>query len=245
MIGHSIVLVVGVKGGVGTTTLTAGLLYALQGSAAGVDLTLSNDLSTVMGQNALSIASVVRRIGQMPQAVNTALRRARPLLALDLEGKVYAERLSEFLRLLATRRPVVIDAGYAGAMAVPADPVLHLASHILLVAAPDVRAVVRAEQCVKAWQAFEAKIALIENKAGSKLLLARAFPIPKTEATSLSSLMKGPAGQAIRTLATEVLPGVTAAPPGTTSMVDSSSATSTPDAHTQQRGILRSIFKTG
>jgi hypothetical protein len=240
-VGYPLVIVVGSKGGVGTTTLAAGLLQAAceyktptGGSllAAGVDLTVTNGLAGRLGERAASIASLVRHRGLMPKQMDRLMRRKLPLLALDLEGIMYAERLKEMLRMLLTRRAVVVDAGCAFSTtgARPLAPYLSLASHVVLTLIPDVRAATRAERLLEKWQAHRAKIALVENMAEQRALVPEAIPIPKASSGSLGRLMKEPAGSAIRELAARLLPVQEVAP-------------SVEQAPREQRGIIRSFVE--
>jgi len=209
-LGFPLVLVVGSKGGVGTTTLAAGLVRAAadQGiPVAGVDLTTSNDLARVLGRPAVSVSSLLRHRGRMPSLVGKALRRKIVLLALDLEASLYAERLSELLRVLIARRPVVVDAGSAFATAGgrPLAPYLSLATHVVLAIVPDVRSVARAEHLLRNWTAHEQKVVLVENMARDVRVVSGATAVPLATSGSLERLPKEPAGEAIRALAMGVL----------------------------------------
>jgi Mrp family chromosome partitioning ATPase len=209
-LGFPLVLVVGSKGGVGTTTLAAGLVHvaADQGlPVACVDLTATNDLARALDRRAVSVSSLVRHRGRMPSLVGKALRRKTALLALDLEATMYADRLSELLRILIARRPVVVDAGSAFATTGgrPLAPYLSLATCVVLAIVPDVRAVTRAEHLLRNWTAHEQKVVLVENMAGDALVVSGATAVPLASTGSLERLLKEPAGDAIRALATELL----------------------------------------
>ena len=207
-VGYPLVVAVGSKGGVGTTTLAAGLVRSGGAPIVGVDLTVSNDLSRVLGQRASSISSLVRHRGRMPAQVERALRRRVALLSLDLEGTMYVDRHIEMLRMLASRRAVVVDAGSAFATTGrrSLDPYLSLATHVLLVLIPDVRAVARAERLLARWPAHGDRTVLVENMAGGSPSLPQAVRVPRAPAGHIGRLMEGPSGEAIRALASELMP---------------------------------------
>ncbi len=137
----SIVVVAGSKGGVGATTIAGGL-YRLAEKAVGIDLSATGDLARVMDAQAVSLSSLVRHRGRMPRQVETLLRRDKRLVSADLQATFYPDRSIEFLRL-ADRpgRMVIVDAGTE-----PSQAVLTLAGAILLVLAPDIRAIARADR---------------------------------------------------------------------------------------------------
>jgi MinD-like ATPase involved in chromosome partitioning or flagellar assembly len=210
-LGYPLTVVVGSKGGVGTTTVAAGLLQTAQAQktpVVGADLTATNDMMRVLDQRAVAISSLVRHRGRMPALIGKALSRKMALLALDLEATMYSDRLSELLRILATRRPVIVDAGSAFATtgARPLAPYLSLATRIVLVLIPDIRSVMRTERLLQNWTAHEQKILLVENLAGEAPSVAGAKSIPMASTGSLGRLVKEPAGDAIRVLAAELLP---------------------------------------
>jgi hypothetical protein len=239
-LGFPLILVVGSKGGVGTTTLAAGLVdvAADQGlPVAGVDLTASNDLARVLGRRAVSVSSLLRHRGRMPSLVGKALRRKTVLLALDLEARLYADRLSELLRILIARRPVVVDAGSAFATTGgrPLAPYLSLATHIVLAIVPDVRAVTRAEHLLRSWTAHEQKVVLVENMARDALVVSGATAVPLASTGSLERLLKEPAGDAIRALAAGML-----SPQG--AAAEEAAANVAEGQPAQEKGILRSLL---
>jgi MinD-like ATPase involved in chromosome partitioning or flagellar assembly len=210
-VGYPLIVVVGSKGGVGTTTIATGLLQTVQAQkmpVVGADLTATNDMTRVLDQRAVAISSLVRHRGRMPALIGKALRRRMALLALDLEATMYSDRLSEMLRILVTRRPVIVDAGSAFATtgARPLAPYLSLATRIVLVLIPDIRSVMRTERLLQNWTAHEQRILLVENRAGEAPSVAGAKSIPMASTGSLGRLMKEPAGDAIRVLAAELLP---------------------------------------
>ena len=90
-LGYPLIVVVGSKGGVGTTTVAAGLLQTAQAQkmpVVGADLTATNDMTRVLDQRAVAISSLVRHRGRMPALIGKALRRKMALLALDLTDAI-------------------------------------------------------------------------------------------------------------------------------------------------------------
>jgi hypothetical protein len=233
-LGYPLVVVVGSKGGAGVTTLTAGLLRVAQEAKqeiAGVDLTVTNDMSRVLGERAISISSLIRHRGRMPSLIDRALRRRTALLGLDLEATMYTDRLAEMLRLLVARRPVIVDAGNAFATtgARPLAPYLSLATHIVLALIPDVRSIARAERLLETWAEHRDKIVPVENMCGESPSIAGTTPVPLAASGSLARLMKEPAGDAIRALAEAMLPQ------------EKVGGTSAEEA-APERGIIRSLL---
>jgi hypothetical protein len=227
-------MVAGSKGGVGTTTLTAVLLRAARDRdtpVVGLDLTPTNDLARALDQRAIAISSVVRHRERMPTQVDRALRRKMPFLALDIESAMYAERLAEMVRLLAARRLTIADVGNAFGTrgARPLTPHLSLATHIVVVLIPDVRAIARAERLLNRWEAHRAKIVLVENMAGGTPMLPEAAVVPRSASRTLGRLIREPAGDAIRALLDRVSPQQEAR------------GKAPADEPSESRGIIRSL----
>jgi CO dehydrogenase nickel-insertion accessory protein CooC1 len=232
-LGYPLVVVTGSKGGTGTTTLVAGLLLAARewkARIAGVDLTGTNDLSRVLGRRAVSISSLLRYRGRMPAATGRALERSVALLGLDPEAAMYSDRLVEMLRLLAARRPIIVDAGSAFATtgARPLLPYLSLATHIVLASVPDVRSVARTEHLLRNWTAHRDRVLVVENAAVGSPSFSGAASIPMAPAADIERLMRTPAGDAIRAMARDLLP--------------CESANAEAEETSLDRGIIRSLI---
>ena len=232
-VGYPFIVVVGSKGGVGTTTLTAGLLRTARDRGtlvAGLDMTLTNDLSRVLNRKAVSVSSLVRRRERMPARIDRALASKMPFLALDTESALYAERLVEMVRVLAARRVTIADVGSAyGTRGVrPLTPYLALATHIVVVTMPDIRAIARAERLMNEWHSFRSKVIVVENLAEGPPMFSDAIALPRSD-LGRPGRWKESAGDTIRALLDRI------APQPSVPVIGS------PDEPTDSRGIIRSM----
>lgn len=197
------------KGGVGVSTVAAGLMHFALGNVVGIDLTGTCHLPFFLDvMRPIALGSVVRQWNLMPARVNEILRRRKPVLVLDWEGRTYPDRVIELVRLLHARIPLVLDGGDD-----PPPGLLPLATHLVVVVEPDVRAVDQ----LAAWLERQTKpssngLIIVENRMEGESLLRGDrwgqvvhLPLAKGDG-DFGRLMRGPLGEALQPLSARLLP---------------------------------------
>jgi hypothetical protein len=112
-------VIVGAKGGVGTTSVTVSL--ARTGRAVGADLA-AGQLAARLGRRTWPLERVVFALaGQQRQAVDAVVRR-RPTLLWTPSCALEPERTVAFVRAVAARTGVVVDGGIDVPLATSPQP---------------------------------------------------------------------------------------------------------------------------
>ena len=193
----------------GVSTVAAGLMHFAASNVVGIDLTGTCHLPFFLDvMRPIALGSVVRRWNSMPARVNEILKRKKPILALDWEGRTYPDRVVELVRLLHARIPLVLDGGDA-----PPPGILPLATHLVVVVEPDVRAVDQ----LAAWLERQTRpssngLIVVENRVEGESLLRKGrwgqvVHLPLAEGDgNFGRLIRGPLGEALQSLSTRLLP---------------------------------------
>ena len=198
------VLVVGAKGGVGATTVAAMLYRFAPVPIVGFDLTGTNQLAPLVGEVAASAVEVVRRRSRMAGVVARELRRRRRFVfATTAEASFFADGIRELVRMVANRRATIVDAGES-----PNAGLLDVATTVLLVTIPDVRALHALEGFLKRYKEHAHKVRVVENMAAGASLVPQgveAIRLPRGPA-DFRKLMRGEMGRTLKALAAELFP---------------------------------------
>jgi len=140
-----VIAVIGSKGGVGTTTVAAGLAHAANTAVFAADLGATNDLALADASCQLwSLDSLAllpeHKLSQTLHTLSAA--RATQVFSLSWVGRVlYGQTAAAILDTLESHGVVVADLGCQ-----PLPQALELATHVVLVITPDPRSLRRAEK---------------------------------------------------------------------------------------------------
>jgi len=161
-----VILVIGSKGGVGATTVTAGLVGLATVRVAAVDLGVANDL-VEMGDGRWRVQSLdaITRApdGRLDEMIAGSLNgRDVTAFALSGQGRILrVEETARVLDLLESHRTLVAD---MGAQWLPR--LMELATHAVLVMTPDPRSLRRAEQFMRQAEGQRLSIYPVLNFSG-------------------------------------------------------------------------------
>ena len=222
------------KGGVGVTTLAAALVRKSPVPVVAFDLTGTGDLAAALEEDVYTVGGLVRRAGAPGAALQTLIRKHRrkvlPVAATPQDRALYPEAPVGLIRAAQALRPVVVDAGRR-----PWPGLAPVATHLLLVVVPDVRAVHRAEAAMAHLREHAGRILVVENRFTGASLCPdawNAFPLPAGR-PGLRGLLRGEFGRAVEELVERIIPRPEPEPDADADR---------PPAG-QERGIIRSAVK--
>jgi hypothetical protein len=194
-----LIVVAGSKGGVGTTTVSAGLVVKVPGPVLAMDLTGTGQLGEYLERDMLEAGDLMRR---GVTGIQEVLRRQQSVVVVftEQDRALYPDAATVIARAALASRTVVVDAGRL----IPPG-LLPLASVLVVVTAPDVRALRSLEQmnlgCVGA------RVVVLENMVEGESLYPQAWEaIPMARKAGFRSLMRGAMGQALQRLVAELIP---------------------------------------
>lgn len=212
----ALIVVCGCKGGVGVSTVVAGLVAKAPVPVLAMDLTGTGDVGAYLERDMVGAGELVRKgTGRLQEM----LRRQQSLLVVftEQDRALYPDAPVTIARAATSLRTVVVDAGRA----IP-QGLAGIATDVVLVAVPDVRAVRRLNQMTATLRSG-ARVVVLENMVESETLLAQSREIRMAK-PGFRSLMRGQMGQVLRELAAELIP----APP---------------EPEGEQQGIIRSAVR--
>ena len=191
------ILVCGSKGGVGTTTVAAGLIAKAAVPVVGLDMTGTGDLGRYLGRDMLEAGDLARR---GPLGVQEIFRRQRSsvlVVVTEQDRALYPDAPAVIARAAQARRPLVVDAGRSlPPMLIP------LVTDVVMVVVPDVRAVRGSEQMLSSLR--NARVFVIENMVDDESLFPDAIEVPRAKSSGFQALMRGDMGRALRSLSGEL-----------------------------------------
>lgn len=193
----ALIVVCGCKGGVGVSTVAAGLVAKAPVPVLAMDLTGTGDIGAYLGRDMVGAGELVRKGAERLQEI---LRRQQSLLVVftEQDRALYPDAPVTIARAAMPLRTVIVDAG----LSVP-QGLLGITTDVVLVAAPDIRAVRRLNQMMMTLRSV--RTVVLENLVESETLLAQSREIRMAK-PGFRSLMRGQMGQVLHELAVELIP---------------------------------------
>lgn len=125
-----LILVVGAKGGIGTTSMALDLVRGLD--AVGLDMAGDRELAAQLGRRAWTLARIVFAMpGQRRRAIDTVVDN-RPVLLWTQECALKPSTTAEFIQAVADRDDVVVDGGIR-----PRQEIAEIADQVIIVTDDD------------------------------------------------------------------------------------------------------------
>ena len=194
-----LIVVAGSKGGVGTTTVSAGLVVKSPGPVLAMDLTGTGHLGECLERDMLEAGDLMRR---GVAGIQEVLRRQQSVVVVftEQDRALYPDAATVIARAALASRTIIVDAGRL----IPPG-LLPLASVLVMVTVPDVRALRSLEQMNLG--RVGARVVVLENMVEGESLYPQAWEaIPMARKTGFRSLMRGAMGQTLQRLVAELIP---------------------------------------